>query len=257
MVRKHNENTRNTPNRRINNTHIHSTNPNNLCTNNTRSTTMIPIKEDNITQAYLKIVDTVLKNGHTTHDERGDTMTETLNIVTLIKNPIPSTPIPLPIHQTVQVPRTSFWDNNRLEVYCNEFLSKDKQDFVYTYGNRLRAHFNVDQIDNAIKRLKNCKDTRRAVSVTWDPIIDDYETDAPCLILVDFKIRDGELYTTALWRSHDIYGAWFPNLVGLTYLAQYVAKNTDTRIASITVHSISAHINKNDLKAAEELIKQN
>ena len=43
------------------------------------------------------------------------------------------------------------------------------------------------------------------------------------MMLVDFKIRDGKLNTTGLWRSHDIYGAWFPNAVGLSHLSKYVA----------------------------------
>ena len=59
---------------------------------------------------------------------------------------------------------------------------------------------------------------------------------------MDFKIRNNKLYTTALWRSHDIYGAWFPNAVGLTYLAQYVAGEVGLDLGSITIHSISAHI---------------
>ena len=44
---------------------------------------------------------------------------------------------------------------------------------------------------------------------------DTKERKVPCMILVDFKIRNGELHTTGLWR-YDIYGAWFPNAVGLT-----------------------------------------
>lgn len=74
------------------------------------------------------------------------------------------------------------------------------------------------------------------------------------MILVDFKIRDDKLYTTALWRSHDIYGAWFPNAVGLSYLAQYVSERVDASIETITIHSISAHIYEVNFKEARELL---
>jgi thymidylate synthase len=72
------------------------------------------------------------------------------------------------------------------------------------------------------------------------------------MILVDFKIRDNKLYTTALWRSHDIYGAWFPNAVGLTYLAQYVAGEVGLSLGSVTIHSISAHIYEVNFNEAQQ-----
>ena len=218
---------------------------------------MIPVNSDNITTAYLKLLKTVLTQGTELTDERNDKTIEVLNIITTINKPIPETPIPLPIHQTIKPPKNSFWDNNRLKIYCEEFIDPDKKDFIYTYGNRLRAYFNTDQIQNTIKRLKNNKHSRRATSITWNPGVDDYDTDVPCLILVDFKIRKDKLYTSAVWRSHDIYGAWFANLVGLTYLAQYVAKKLNVNVGPITVQSISGHINNNDKKSAEQLLKAN
>ena len=75
--------------------------------------------------------------------------------------------------------------------------------------------------------------------------------------MFSIKIRKDKLYTSAVWRSHDIYGAWFANLVGLTYLAQYVAKKLNVNVGPITVQSISGHINNNDKKSAEQLLKAN
>jgi thymidylate synthase len=61
-----------------------------------------------------------------------------------------------------------------------------------------------------------------------------------------------------VWRSHDIYGAWFPNVVGLTYLTQYVAKQLDNiNIGSIVVHSISAHVYMNDYNNALRISRKN
>ncbi len=73
------------------------------------------------------------------------------------------------------------------------------------------------------------------------------------MILVDFKIRDGKLNTTGLWRSHDIYGAWFPNAVGLSNLAQYAAAEVGVEVGTITIHSISAHIYEVNFKEAKRV----
>ncbi len=203
----------------------------------------------------------IMKEGIEIKDERGSLTKEILNVMVSIEKPLGKARADnfylnnltdkLAGIKDIRVPEGYFWSGEKLEIYSQQFISDDKQGFVYTYGNRLRAHFEgIDQIQEAINRLKNCTESRRAISVTWNPTVDTKTDEVPCMILVDFKIRDNKLYTTALWRSHDIYGAWFPNAVGLTYLAQYVAGEVGLSLGSITIHSISAHIYEVNFKEA-------
>ncbi|MDR2831138.1 MAG: thymidylate synthase [Methanobrevibacter sp.] len=221
------------------------------------------IEVDEIADGWKQLVKKIIVEGHDINDERGSLTKEILNVLVQIQNPLGKfskdffnlgnkTDTILDI----RVPEGYFWNGDKLKSYSEQFISKKKHGFVYTYGNRLRSHFeDVDQIEQAINRLKQCRQSRRAISITWDQVVDSKNDEVPCMILVDFKIRDDKLHTTALWRSHDIYGAWFPNVVGLTYLVQYVAKKTNTGIGSITIHSISAHIYEVNFKEAEQLAK--
>ncbi|WP_225370006.1 thymidylate synthase [Methanobrevibacter arboriphilus] len=102
-----------------------------------------------------------------------------------------------------------------------------------------------------LKIVENLEEQFLSPGIKW---LIQKNDEVPCMILVDFKIRDDKLYTTALWRSHDIYGAWFPNAVGLSYLAQYVSERVDASIETITIHSISAHIYEVNFKEARELL---
>lgn len=189
------------------------------------------IRGNNIPYCYTTVVKKVCKDGKDVKDERGSNTKEILNLFVEIRDP------------TKPIPDDFYWSGEKLKIYSKQFLSKDKQGFVYTYGNRLREHFDgIDQIQGAIKRLNNCEESRRATSVTWDPTIDPFIEDVPCMILVDFKIREGKLHTTGVWRSHDLYGAWLPNAVGLTELAKYVAEKTNVDVGPLVIHSISAHI---------------
>jgi len=201
----------------------------------------ILIKAPTITAGWQMLLRRIMERGNEVHDERGSLTKELLNTIVTIKNPLDT-----------KTPEGYFWSGEKLERYSKQFLSKDKQGFVYTYGNRLREHFNgIDQIQEAILRLKNCMESRRAISVTWDPAVDTKNDEVPCMILIDFKIRDGKLNTTGLWRSHDIYGAWYPNAVGLSNLAAYVADKLNVNIGTLTIHSISAHtyeLNFEDVK---------
>jgi thymidylate synthase len=221
----------------------------------------ILIEVSEIAEGWEKLVKKIMKEGAEIKDERGSLTKELLNVMVSIKNPLGKSQSnnfylnnltdKLAGIKDIRVPEGYFWSGDKLEIYSEQFISADLQGFVYTYGNRLRAHFNdVDQIQEAIDRLKNCKESRRAISVTWDPDADTKSDEVPCMILVDFKIRDNKLQTTALWRSHDIYGAWFPNAVGLTYLAQYVAGEVGLDLGSVTIHSISAHVYEVNFKEA-------
>jgi thymidylate synthase len=193
---------------------------------------VLMLKVPTIKTGWESLVKRIMKDGVEITDERGSVTKEILNTMVNIKNPI-----------DIESPKGYFWTGEKLDKYSKQFLSSDKQGFIYTYGNRLRAHFDgIDQIQEAIERLNNFKESRRAISITWDPTVDTKNDEVPCMMLVDFKIRDGKLHTTGLWRSHDIYGAWFPNAVGLSNLARYVAGEVGSEIGTLTIHSISAHI---------------
>jgi len=201
----------------------------------------IMIKVPTIKTGWESLVKRIMNNGVEIIDERGSVTKEILNTIVNVKNPLDT-----------ESPKGYFWTGEKLDKYSEQFLSNDKQGFIYTYGNRLRAHFDgIDQIQEAIERLNNFKESRRAISITWDPTVDTKNDEVPCMMLVDFKIRDGKLHTTGLWRSHDIYGAWFPNAVGLSNLAKYVAGEVGSEVGMLTIHSISAHIYEVNFKEAE------
>jgi thymidylate synthase len=100
----------------------------------------------------------------------------------------------------------------------------------------------IDQIKRIILELKEAPTSRRAIGVTWR-IPEDLLTDeVPCMILVDFKIRDEQLFTTVVFRSNDIFGAAPANFVAIRELSRFVANELSIPIGPITVQSISAHI---------------
>lgn len=205
------------------------------------------IEADEIADGWEELVRKVMKEGKEIKDERGSLTKELLNILVHVKKPLGKNADyylnNIARLKNIRIPKGYFWSGEKLEIYSQQFLSKDRQGFVYTYGNRLREHFQgVDQIREAINRLRNCEESRRAISVTWDPVMDTENDEVPCMMLVDLKIRDGKLNITGLWRSHDIYGAWFPNAVGLANLAQYAAGELGVQVGTLTIHSISAHI---------------
>ena len=111
----------------------------------------------------------------------------------------------------------------------------------------------IDQIKRIILELKEAPTSRRAIGVTWR-IPEDLLTDeVPCMILVDFKIRDEQLFTTVVFRSNDIFGAAPANFVAIRELSRYVANELSIPIGPITIQSISAHIYEHNFEEAEKI----
>ncbi|HPQ05465.1 MAG TPA: thymidylate synthase [Methanothermobacter sp.] len=205
------------------------------------------IRAYNIECAYEKLLETVLSEGRTFYDERGDETFELLNTIVIIDYPYSKNPQNIPAIQG-----RGFWSGLRIKTYINQFMGRTNDGFAYTYGNRLREHFGLDQVEAVIKRLKNSRETRRATLTTWDPLVDAKSNEVPCMILIDFKIRSNQLHTTALWRSHDVGRAWYPNVLALAYLAETVMYKVGCEPGPIVVHSISAHVRLTDFEKVDE-----
>jgi hypothetical protein len=64
----------------------------------------------------------------------------------------------------------------------------------------------------------------------------------PCLTHLSFKLMDGHVFLTALYRSHDYRYKVPGNLLGLARLQAFVAREVDAKIGSLVVHSTLAFL---------------
>ncbi len=125
----------------------------------------------------------------------------------------------------------------------------------YTYGNRLRAYQNVDQIQAIIERLKNDLSTRRACATTLMPPADLFSSSAPCMVLVQIlSSADNKLNCFVTFRSHDLGKAALTNCYGLLHVLNFIARETNCKPGSITMHSISAHIYESEWGNLQKLL---
>ncbi len=115
------------------------------------------IKVSEIADGWEKLVKKIMSEGAEIKDERGSLTKEILNVMVSIENPLGkskssnyylnSLTDKLAGIKDIKVPEGYFWNGEKLQKYSEQFISSDIQGFVYTYGNRLRAHFSdVDQI---------------------------------------------------------------------------------------------------------------
>lgn len=189
--------------------------------------------------AYRYMMGMISQSGDRVIDENGYATKEMRNIQITITDPCNP--------QNWPIPNTG-WKLPALDEYvAREILNpKMPNGFRYTYGERLFEYDNqivcVNQIEFIIISLNGDPTTRRAIAITYNPMVDLYEDSIPCLQLVNFLIRDGKLHLTAVFRSWDVKRAAPENLYGLSKLMEYVAEKVGVPTGELTVFAFSAHI---------------
>ena len=206
------------------------------------------IRADSISEAWQRGLSLIWRQGEEITDQRGTRIKEILSLQMVVEDPYQE-----------MIPPGYSWNEERLEEYARQLLSGDNPGFEYTYGERLRAWalpggIPLDQIEQAIARLRASSSTRRATAVTWIAPLDSAREEVPCMIVDDFKLRDGRLHLSIFFRSHDFAGAYPANLYGLARLLQYVAGEVGAEPGSISTTSSSAHIYEHDWDWVERML---
>lgn len=127
--------------------------------------------------------------------------------------------------------------------------SDDGITFNAAYGHRLRDG-SVDQIDEAIRRLRRDPTDRRTVLMIRRPDDIMYNgKDAACNIAMTLKIRDGVLNAHVFNRSNDvIWGgpAGGTNFPQFTVIQEYIAGHLRCALGLYTVTTDNVHAYQND-----------
>ncbi len=133
------------------------------------------------------------------------------------------------------------FDPEKLRRYQEDILSGTRSgDETYTYGHRLRTHFGVDGLEEAVQRLLKDPEDRKTYLVLWDPRRDlTAPKGHPCLVALYFRKFDERLTLTATFRTHNALDAWLVNFYGLMALRDHVSTRIHIPGGPITVFSQS------------------
>lgn len=189
-----------------------------------------------ITSYFLSLSPTVLHEGeYLTHD--GVIVSEILHPTTEIK----------PNHKYTQ---------DFADAYVKQIVEGNSDgDFVYTYHERLFDYLGTNQIEYCINELKRDSHSRRAVAITWQPEKDSKLEDVPCLNWIKFVVNGNKLDLYCIFRSNDMFLAFYQNALGLSGLLIHVAKQLNLEVGKLTISSYSAHVYiKRDLNDMRRLL---
>jgi thymidylate synthase len=123
-----------------------------------------------------------------------------------------------------------------------------------SYASRLYdyAAAGRDQVGWVIDRLQADPTSRSATITTFEPLLD--TTYIPCVSLLDFWIRDGQLEAIVYAHSIDFGAKGYGNLVELAFLMERVADGLDLPVGRLDFVVKSAHIYAPDLATMRDVV---
>ncbi len=191
------------------------------------------VRGETIAETWLKALKMVLKFGDIKLTD-GMKMKEICNLTAVIENEDPD---------NFYTPDWLGIDKQKIKDYLPQVMQKEKiEGLHYTYGYRMQSHFDIDQIDEIVEKLKTDKNAREAVVVLFDPRLDHKAEHRPCVVLVQTLFNKGKLNLNVYVRSHDIFGGWHLNAFGLHTLQKRICDETNLPMGVLTIMSASAHI---------------
>lgn len=205
-----------------------------------REIPILKVEGDTLPEAWEKAVMATWKEGldiKTEYDKPSDPPSKDSTMIMVVNDPM----------KEPRIHRAFPGGLEDLEVYRQEvvygihdhWIKPDEGKWTYTYHQRL-ASFDVegrfiDQIDYMIKKLSETPYTRRAQGITWNPRIDPFTDDPPCLQRIWCRLvkqDDGSfiLNMNTHWRSRDAYKASFMNIFALTDLQRVMADDISKKL---------------------------
>ena len=139
--------------------------------------------------------------------------------------------------------------NKMLNKFSKGIIMEDRP---FTYGQLIYDINGIDQFEWMIKRLENKPETKSATISLIIPGLDN--PNLPCLSTLDAKIRNGVLHLQFFFRSQNIFGRQYANLLALANLHEKLADRIGCSLGSMRGFIASAHIYEYDVAAAKELV---
>jgi thymidylate synthase len=200
------------------------------------------IRAPSIGHAHELVIKMILEKGWTLRTEDDEATVEFEEI---------GLQVDTPLAEPMVSPHSRF-QKKFVEQYAKDLLHGSHASFEYDYhgrlfdwGERLMAdgqQVHIDQIAYIADKLKASPNTRRAIAITWNPVIDEKLDDCPCLQLVQGTVRDSKLHMRVVFRSNDMLTAAGANMYALVQLQKSIADQLDLPCGTYTHISLVPHI---------------
>ena len=200
------------------------------------------IRAPSIGRAHELVIKMILEKGWVLQTEDAEATVEFEEI---------SIQVDTPLAEPMVSPHSRF-QKKFVEQYARDLLQGSHASFEYDYhgrlfdwGERLVSNgqpVHIDQIVYIIDKLRSSPNSRRAIAITWNPVIDESLDSCPCLQLVQCILREGKLAMRVVFRSNDMLTAAGANMYALVQLQKSIADKLGVSCGTYTHISLVPHV---------------
>jgi thymidylate synthase len=200
------------------------------------------IRAPSIGRAHELVVKMILEKGWILQTEDAEATVEYEEVTLQIDTPLA---------EPVVSPHSRF-QQRFVEQYAKDLLQGSHAAFEYDYHSRLfdwgerlvtdGQPVHINQVDYIVDKLKSQPTSRRAIAITWNPVIDEKLEACPCLQLIQCILRDDKLHMRVIFRSNDMLTAAGANMYALVQLQKSIADKLGVTCGIYTHTSLVPHI---------------
>jgi hypothetical protein len=199
--------------------------------------TTFPIFSSDAGDAWLQLLNLVLRIGTEKVASAGDRLAEALNAVVTIE---------LRGEASEPAPFLEF-NGDDFERYYRRFSAPTaSEEARHACGERLFDPLGIDQLESAIDRLKQSHDTRSGTLVLLDPDDLGAPDAAPSIVSASFHVIGEQLFGSFVLRSTDVYSDWPFQALSLIRVQEMVAERLGIGVGTATFVVHSAHVYDRD-----------
>ncbi len=195
------------------------------------------VKAKTIGECWINSIKHIINNGNEHYDEDVK-IKEILGLSVEIENPKLNDKI-------IEEFGDSHVITGTLKKFSKGAYMPDKP---FTYGACIYDKDGIDQFEWLVKRLKLKKETKSATICLLTPGNED--PNLPCLTTIDVKIRHNKLILQFFFRSQNIFGRQYANLLALVKLQNDLAQRCSVEVGGLKGYVASAHIYEYDFEQA-------
>lgn len=194
--------------------------------------------------AWLSAVGEVMKNGNLVRDGEQN-LKEVLNVMVTISDPLGTDTV-----------LEKYADKKMIKWMKGNFLKMEPVlDWGYSYGQRFFNFGGINQVDNVIAKLKKNPDSKSATIALMDPKGDGHHV--PCIVAIDFKIRQNKLMLTAFFRSQDVGKKMYADIISVGEIGKTISEKVGVILGSLNILIVSLHAYEADWENIKKLITEN
>jgi thymidylate synthase len=206
-----------------------------------KSTDSKQVFADSLGECWIACIDNVLRNG-SSHKDEDVGIREILGLSVHISTPQCQDPLIHAVGDKAVIERTLAKFSKGVEMPERPF----------TYGARIFDNSGVNQFEWMVQRLLAKRETKSATIGLLIPGSD--ATNLPCLTTIDAKIRNDQLDLHFFFRSQNIFGRQYANLLALSRFQRDVAVTCGIGVGILRGYVSSAHIYEFDLPEAQRIV---